>query len=247
MASGDDPGRESPWGRAPAAGSVRAMEGTRIVMVRHGESMAQERRVVGGHKGCTGLSAKGRAQVSALRDRWKAADELGGDVVLYASLMPRAIETAEILAPVLGAPEVSQDCAFCEHHPGEGDGLLWSEFDALYPHPAEGWTPDVRRDPGGETWNEMADRVKHGFDRLVADHPGRTVVVACHGGVIVQTMIRWLLIDPQATGERAWFSPENASVTEWRFGPNPYGNRVGEWELVRFNDHAHLAGTALSG
>ena len=51
--------------------------------------------------------------------------------------------------------------------------------------------------------------------------------MACHGGVIVQTMIRWLLIDPMATGERAWFSPENSSITEWRFGPNPYGNRTG--------------------
>jgi broad specificity phosphatase PhoE len=218
------------------------MDGTRIVMVRHGESLAQERRIVGGHKGCEGLSVRGRLQVEALRDRWKASDELGGDVVLYASLMPRAVETAEILAPVLGLPEISQDCAFCEHHPGEGDGLPWNEFDERYPHPAEGWTPDVRRDPGGETWNEMAARVKAGFDRLVEDHPGRTVVVACHGGVIVQTMIRWLLIDPMATGERAWFSPENASITEWRFGPNPYGNRTGDWELVRFNDHAHLAG-----
>lgn len=219
------------------------MEGTRIVMVRHGESLAQERRIVGGHKGCEGLSDLGRQQVAALRDRWKEADELGGDVVLYASVMPRAVETAEILAPALGQPEIVRDCTFCEHHPGEGDGLPWREYDELYPHPAEGWHPDVRRDPGGETWNEMAARVRSGFDRLVADHPGETVVVACHGGVIVQTMIRWLLIDPTATGERAWFSPANASVTEWRFGRNPYGNRNGDWELVRFNDHAHLAGT----
>ena len=132
------------------------MDGTRIVMVRHGESLAQERRIVGGHKGCEGLSVRGRLQVEALRDRWKASDELGGDVVLYASLMPRAIETAEILAPVLGLPEISQDCDFCEHHPGEGDGLPWDEFDERYPHPAE-WDPrhaprsrgrDVERDGG---------------------------------------------------------------------------------------------------
>lgn len=221
------------------------MEGTRIVMVRHGESLAQQRQIVGGHKGCEGLSDLGRRQVTALRDRWKEADELGGDVVLYASVMPRAIETAEILAPALGQPEIIEDCTFCEHHPGEGDGLPWREFDELYPHPDEGWSPDIRRDPGGETWNEMAERVREGFDGLVADHPGETVVVASHGGVIVQTMIRWLLIDPTATGERAWFSPANSSVTEWRCAPNPYGNRTGNWELVRFNDHAHLAGAPL--
>lgn len=221
------------------------MQGTRIVMVRHGESMAQERGVVGGHKGCTGLSDRGRAQVGALRDRWKAVDELGGDVVLYASVMRRAVETAEILAPVLGDPVISEDCAFCEHHPGEGDGLPWAEFDERYPHPGDDWHPDLRRDPGSETWNEMAARVRAGVDRLVADHPGRTVVVACHGGVIVQTMIRSLRIDVDATGQRAWFGPDNASITEWRCGPNPYARRSGEWQLVRFNDHAHLAATGL--
>jgi len=221
------------------------MDGTRIVMVRHGESRAQELRIVGGHKGCEGLSDRGRAQVEALRDRWAARTEVDGQVALYASLMPRAIETAEILAPVLGDPDIERDCDLCEHHPGEGDGLPWATFDERYPHPVDGWSPDFRRDPGGETWNEMAARVRGAFDRLVERHPGETVVVACHGGVIVQTMIRWFNLDPAFDGERAWFSPENSSITEWRRADNPYGNRVGGWELVRFNDHAHLSGTSL--
>ena len=219
------------------------MDGTRIVMVRHGESVAQELKIVGGHKGCKGLSERGRAQVTALRDRWAGRDEMGGPVALYASVMPRAIETAEILAPVLRVDDIGQDCDLCEHHPGDGDGLSWADFDDRYPHPGDDWTPDLRRDPGGETWNEMAARVAAGFDRLVERHAGGTVVVACHGGVIVQTMIRWLAIDPM--GDRAWFSPENSSITEWRRMPNPYGNRSGAWELVRYNDHAHLAGTGL--
>ena len=221
------------------------MDGTRIVMVRHGESVAQERRIVGGHKGCQGLSERGRAQVMALRDRWAERDEMGGPVALYSSVMPRAIETAEILAPALGVADIDRHCDFCEHHPGEGDGLPWATFDDRYPHPAEAWSPDHRRDPGGETWNEMAARVATGLDRLVEQHAGGTVVLACHGGVIVQAMIRWLAIDPMGGTERAWFSPENASITEWRRRANPYGNRSGAWELVRFNDHAHLAGTSL--
>lgn len=215
-------------------------------MVRHGESRAQELRIVGGHAGCQGLSERGRAQVEALRDRWAQGREVEGEVALYASVMPRAVETAEILAPALGSPPISEDCDFCEHHPGEGDGLPWETFDELYPRPDGEWTPDLRRDPGGETWNEMAARVRAGFDRLVERHPGQTVVVACHGGVIVQTMIRWLAIDPLGDGERAWFSPENSSITEWRYGTNPYGNRSGTWELARFNDHAHLLGARRS-
>ena len=218
------------------------MDGTRIVLVRHGESRAQELGIVGGHVGCRGLSTPGRVQVEALRDRWKATDELGDVSALYASVMPRAVETAEILAPVLGDPVVAQDCDLCEHHPGEGDGLPWNEYDRLYPFPDGGWHPDLRRDPGGETWREMADRVATGIDRLVERHAGTTVVVACHGGVIVHSMIRWLGIGEDDGRERAWFSPENASITEWRHGPNPYRDRSISWELARFNDRAHLVG-----
>lgn len=217
------------------------MDGTRIVLVRHGESRAQELRIVGGHKGCTGLSGRGRLQVTALRDRLKATGEVTDDVVLYSSVMPRAVETASIIAPALGSPAIEQDCDMCEHHPGEGDGLPWDEFEQRWPVPADGWNPHRRRDPGGETWAEMAERVARGIDRLVERHAGGTVVVACHGGVIVQSMIRWLGIDP-SLDQRAWFSPQNASITEWRFGASPFGRRTHDWELVRFNDHAHLAG-----
>jgi broad specificity phosphatase PhoE len=66
-------------------------------------------------------------------------------------------------------------------------------------------------------------------------------VVACHGGVIVHTMLRWLAIGGDGR-ERAWFSPENASITEWRYGPDPYRDRSIAWELARFNDRAHLVG-----
>jgi broad specificity phosphatase PhoE len=218
-------------------------EGTRIVMVRHGESRAQQLRIVGGHKGCTGLSELGLAQVGTLRDRLAETGELGDDVVLYSSLMPRAVQTAEILAPALGGVEVHQECGVCEHHPGEGDGITWDEFEARYPNPPSGWDPDYRRVPDAETWNEMAARVGGAVDELVERHPGRTIVIACHGGPIVQVMVRFLAIDLAGQREqRAWFSPENTSITEFRFAVNPYrGATEPSWELVRFNDVAHLA------
>jgi probable phosphoglycerate mutase len=215
------------------------MEGTRIVLVRHGESMAQELGIVGGHKGCKGLSELGRRQAEALRDRLASTGELDDTVALYASLMPRAIETAAIIAPALGGAEVVQECAFCEAHPGEGDGMSWTEYEERYPAPPA-WDPELRRDPGGETWNEMEARVRQGLDAVVARHGGGTVVIACHGGVIVQAMFRWLGLEAGGT-DRAWISPANTSLTEWRFGANPFRKGTLEIELVRYNDHAHLA------
>ena len=52
------------------------MEGTRIVLVRHGESVAQDLGFLAGHSACQGLSAHGRRQVGALRDRLEASAEL---------------------------------------------------------------------------------------------------------------------------------------------------------------------------
>jgi probable phosphoglycerate mutase len=215
------------------------VEGTRIVLIRHGESLAQQHRIVGGHTGCKGLSDRGRAQVEALRDRLTGSGELAGATALYSSVMARAAETADILAPALDGLEVRRDCDLCESHPGEGDGLDLDEYARRWPHPPE-WTTDTRRDPGSESFGEMSARVRRVLDALIERHRDETVVVACHGGVVVHSMLRWLGIDPAGRTSRAWLSPINASLTEWRISP------LRSWalpvELVRFNDHAHLDG-----
>jgi hypothetical protein len=59
----------------------------------------------------------------------------------------------------------------------------------------------------------------------------------------VHSMIRWLDLSAQRTA-RAWINPANSSLTEWRFAPNPFTDRSLPLELVRFNDHAHLADLA---
>ena len=211
------------------------VESTRIVLVRHGESLAQERRLVGGHSGCKGLSDRGRAEVRALAARLDRTGELSAATALYSSVMARAVETAGILAPVLGL-EVRQDCAFCEHHPGEGDGLTYEEYERRWPYPQR-WTPDGVRSPGSESFLDMSRRVGSGLDGLIERHRGETVVVACHGGVIVHSMVRWLGIVPDGAGRRAWLNPTNSGLTEWRFrGDDPLPH-----ELVRFDDAAHLA------
>ena len=61
----------------------------------------QRVRVCGGRVGCTGLTERGMPRCEALRDRLAVTGELAGTDALYASVLPRAIETAEILAPAL--------------------------------------------------------------------------------------------------------------------------------------------------
>ena len=100
------------------------------MLVRHGEAQCNVNRVVGGLKGCTGLTDLGRRQAAALADRLYESGELREATALYSSVLPRAVETAERLRPVVGrGPNalgpVVQRCDLCELHPGQCDGMPW--------------------------------------------------------------------------------------------------------------------------
>src|SRR2546423_1692878 len=51
---------------------------TRLVLIRHGESRSTVDRVVGGHRGCSGLTDRAVRQAKALRDRLAHTRELAG-------------------------------------------------------------------------------------------------------------------------------------------------------------------------
>ena len=205
---------------------------TRLVIIRHGLSQCSVDSVVGGIKGCTGLAADGRRQVELLRDRLLRTGELGDTDVVYTSALPRAIETAEILAPALGAGGESpakQDADLCELNPGEADGLTWDEYRERY-NVDMGLTRYLPMAPGGESIADFLLRVARTLTRIVSDHPEQTVVIAGHGGLIWGSMACFLNL-PVYTPAR--FDPENTSITEWTIDADRH------W-LMRYNDFAHL-------
>ena len=86
--------------------------------------------------------------------------------------------------------------------------------------PDEGWHPDLRR-ARGETWREMADRVgseDRPPGRAARGDDGRRRLPRWRDR---QAMFHWLGIDEDDDRERAWWSPENASITEWRRARTP--------------------------
>ena len=210
---------------------------TRLVLVRHGQAQVHVDGILGGEVHCRGLSDLGRRQVAALRDRLKRTGELGEVDALYASTLPRAVETAEILAPALGDLEIRRERELREFDPGEADGLTWEEFQERYP-PPEVWDPHVPRTPGSESWAAFGERVERALTGLVAAHEGDTVVVACHGGVIEHAFHLWGL----STQAGLALDIENASMTEFLWAdPWPW-HQPGPpaWRLIRHNDAAHL-------
>jgi probable phosphoglycerate mutase len=210
---------------------------TTLILVRHGQSQVMVDRVVGGLKGCRGLSDLGRTQAAALRDRLARTGELSADAV-YTSTMPRAVETAAIVAPALGHEPV-QDEDLCELHPGECDGLAWDDAVAKYAI-AYDQLGNRPLSPGGELGAEFQARVSGVVGRLLERHAGQTVVAVCHGGVVVAATLHLLGLPAYGSSAPVAFTLDVTSLTEWQVSD-------GENRLRRFNDHAHLAGDLAPG
>ena len=205
---------------------------TRLVLVRHGESIVTVDRRIGGVRTCTGLSPLGRKQAEALAARLVRSGEITADV-LVASTMHRAVETAEIIAPALGDLPVITDPGVGEHEPGpECDGLTYEEFLERHGQPEWSADPYVVGFPGGETVAEFKFRAGTALHRLAHEYDGGTVVVVCHAGV-VDVAIRSLLNLPM--NGVFDLATVNTSLTEL------VRNRP-RWRLLRYNDAAHLEG-----
>jgi broad specificity phosphatase PhoE len=160
--------------------------------------------------------------------------------VLLASVLPRAIETASIIAPGLGLEISGQECDLCELHPGEADGLTWTDYAARYGSFDLEAEPDRVFAPAGESWNSFHERVRRTLERVARDYEGQTVVAVCHAGVIMASMRVLLGIPPLGTGAR--LRPTNTGLTEWEHDPS-----LARWTLHSFNDASHLLGLAPVG
>lgn len=211
---------------------------TKLILVRHGESRATVERFLGGPRTCTGLTEHGRRQAGALRDRLMAEPTHGIDV-LMSSNFPRAIETANIVSPAVGSLPVGVDAGWGEHDPGpDCDGMAYVEFVERFGEPRWDGDPHDVVFPGGETVAQFHDRVMDTLRRTVSNHQGRTVMVACHGGVVDAVLRKALHLPPTGKFE---LSTLNTSITELTHV------RGSTWQLNRYNDAAHLRTLAVQG
>ena len=195
--------------------------------------------MIGGQTGCTGLTPYGRIQAEALRAHLADSGRVRADVLL-ASVLPRAIETASIIAPGLGLEIAGHDCDLCEVHTGEADGLTWTEYAARYGSFDMEVEPDRVFAPAGESWNSFHERVGRMLERVARDYESQTVVAVCHAGVIMASMRVLLGIPHPSTGAR--LRPTNTGLTEWE-----HDAALDRWTLHSFNDASHLVGLAPVG
>lgn len=101
---------------------------------------------------------------------------------------------------------------FAEQNLGEWQGLVREKFFASRGranHPF--WFgPSDERAPGGESFNDVVERVGPAVSRLNKEFSGRDIIAVAHGGTIRAALAVSLGLDPNAA---LAFSIENCSIT----------------------------------
>lgn len=153
---------------------------TRLYLVRHGETEWNSGGKFQGHTDIT-LSVKGREQAVNLAERLK-------DIkiqAVYSSDLGRARETAEILAKPHQL-DVHALSDFREINFGQWEGLTYQEISEKYGEVCSQWfaNPLITQIPDGESLQDLVTRCSKALHTIIREHPGETVVIVAHGGVI---------------------------------------------------------------
>lgn len=203
---------------------------TSIYFIRHADYV--DRKPGGaGPRADHGLSDAGLAQARLLRDRLVGSGEIRAQA-LYASPLPRASQTADILAGAWGLPAL-RDPDLEEWRSGN-DLLEAPAFDAAWAGLTDRQRQHHRFLPGHETASEFDARVRSALQRILARHAGQTVVVVAHGGVVEVAFCHFLAL-ADGPFRRAYPAVANTSITCWR-----QDRRTQDWILEFANDTHHL-------
>lgn len=201
---------------------------TRIVAIRHGETAWNVDTRIQGQLDIP-LNEQGRRQARRLA----GAVAHDGLTAVYASDLARAHETAAAVAGALGLP-VHSDRGLRERAFGVFQGLTFAEIEQRWPEQAQRWR---RRDPdfgpeGGERLADFYARCVASAAAIAARHPGETIALVAHGGVmdcLYRAASRIALDAP-----RTW-QLGNATVNRLLYG-------AGGFTLVGWDDDQHLRG-----
>jgi len=168
---------------------VTRKRSTRLILWRHGQTAWNaEHRIQGQHD--AKLDDTGRAQARAAAARLARREP---DAIVSSDLS-RAADTAAELVALTGVTP-SYDVRLRERSFGEWETLLATEVQERWPN---GWDRWHRGEPiddaGVERIEDMGKRISEALVEIVARHPGETVVVTTHGGVVrhgIEALLDW--------------------------------------------------------
>ena len=149
-----------------------------IVLVRHGETMANKAQLVLGTSDVP-LTELGRGQAKAAAQKISLMEP--SPTILFSSPYQRAKETAGYISNVIGLNPIFID-GLKEMNSGEMEGIKASEMDDKYPEYMKNWRRDhsTARPPGGETLEEVHSRAWKSILNIFNEYDEPLVVVVAH-------------------------------------------------------------------
>jgi broad specificity phosphatase PhoE len=239
--------------------AVQEAGAVELLLIRHGESegnvAATDARMAGAEviavparDADVNLSGTGQDQAKALGAALaRIAEEFRPDAVV-SSPYARAFQTAEIAVEAAGWPvKVQLDERLRDRELGILDRLTRLGVEKRYPEEAERreWLGKMYyRPPGGESWADVALRLRSVLDELNNLGSGHRVMLVCHDALIM--LFRYVLegmTEKELLDLAASTSVLNASITRF---VRPAGE--GPWTLESFNvaDHLTEQGVAVT-
>ena len=151
---------------------------TRVIMVRHGESVAnREGKFAGGYTDVH-LLERGLRQAELMADYVAENYNIAN---VYTSRLQRAYITGKCVADKFGL-EVKLLDDLREINGGHWEDCPFEEMGPRYPEEYHAWVTDREnaRCPGGESVVEMTERVLAAVTQIAGENPDQTVLLVSH-------------------------------------------------------------------
>lgn len=165
---------------------------TTVLLIRHGMTDYVAKRLCAGRTPGVSLNDEGRRQAETVAQR------LAGLPIkaIYASPLERTMETAQAIAAVLNLA-ITPCPGILETNTGDWTGMPFADiaqkdaavWNALHAHPSG------TRIPGGETMDEIRERMATAVNDVCAAHPGAMVALVSHADPIKACLSHFLGLD----------------------------------------------------
>ncbi|MDB4969808.1 MAG: Phosphoglycerate mutase [Myxococcales bacterium] len=196
-----------------------------LFLVRNADTEFSKDHKVAGRRDIS-LSAAGRAQSERLRDQLQT-HELAE---VYASPLPRAVETAEIIAEPLGLGVV-RDPRLIDFDAGQWEGRAHADIGASAEYRRFIENPVSDGIPGGESLIAVRDRIASAVSQALADNElGATILFISHAGPLRVLLAHYLGMN-LVHYHRLRLSPASLSILRFE-------SEAGVPRLLTMNCHA---------
>lgn len=189
-------------------------ETTTLLLVRHGQTPTTGQLLPGRTPGLH-LSDTGREQAARVAQRLTELPV----TALYSSPLERTRETAQATADATGLP-VIEDHGLLELEVGDWTGQKLSDLSRTPEWRSVQHEPASFTFPGGESFQDMLDRMIDALARIRTAHPGGTVVCFSHADPI-RAVVAHEMGTPLNKFQRLSVGPCSVSAVAYPEGHDP--------------------------